>query len=378
MSQESQSTDKEIQPLREEINQIDAQIVELLDKTANTARKIGEIKGKTDSPVYRPERENEVILMAVNHSDGTLKPEGISSIFKEIMSACRSLEKKTTVAFLGPRGTFSEMAMFKQFGRSIQGIACEQIEEVFRAVEAGTSQFGIVPMENSTEGSVNRTLDALLRTSLSIISEVSVPVHHNLLTKSGTLEGITRIYSHPQSLGQCVGWLNSNVPDLPRMSASSNGEAAKKASEDPTIAAIAGETAAEAFGLKPVFEHIQDDAGNRTRFVVLAKQGTEPSKAPVKDKTSLIISVPHKAGAIYHALKPLDYHNVSMTKFESRPARSGTWEYYFYIDIEGHCKSPDIIRALDDLKDECAFFKNLGSYPVEQDFGPKHNTGAKL
>ena len=378
MSQESQSTDKEIQPLREEINQIDAQIVELLDKRAKNARNIGEIKGKTDSPVYRPERENEVILMAVNHSDGTLKPEGISSIFKEIMSACRSLEKKTTVAFLGPRGTFSEMAMFKQFGRSIQGIACEQIEEVFRAVEAGTSQFGIVPMENSTEGSVNRTLDALLRTSLSIISEVSVPVHHNLLTKSGTLEGITRIYSHPQSLGQCVGWLNSNVPDLPRMSASSNGEAAKKASEDPTIAAIAGETAAEAFGLKPVFEHIQDDAGNRTRFVVLAKQGTEPSKAPVKDKTSLIISVPHKAGAIYHALKPLDYHNVSMTKFESRPARSGTWEYYFYIDIEGHCKSPDIIRALDDLKDECAFFKNLGSYPVEQDFGPKHNTGAKL
>ena len=336
MSQESQSTDKEIQPLREEINQIDARIVELLDKRAKNARKIGEIKGKTDSPVYRPERENEVILMAVNHSDGTLKPEGISSIFKEIMSACRSLEKKTTVAFLGPRGTFSEMAMFKQFGRSIQGIACDQIEEVFRAVEAGTSQFGIVPMENSTEGSVNRTLDALLRTSLSIISEVSVPVHHNLLTKSGTLEGITRIYSHPQSLGQCVGWLNSNVPDLPRMSASSNGEAAKKASEDPTIAAIAGETAAEAFGLKPVFEHIQDDAGNRTRFVVLAKQGTEPSKAPVKDKTSVMISVPHKAGAISHALKPRDYHNVSMTKFESRPARSGTWEYYFYIDIEGH------------------------------------------
>ena len=155
MSQESQSTDKEIQPLREEINQIDARIVELLDKRARNARKIGEIKGKTDSPVYRPERENEVILMAVNHSDGTLKPEGISSIFKEIMSACRSLEKKTTVAFLGPRGTFSEMAMFKQFGRSIQGIACDQIEEVFRAVEAGTSQFGIVPMENSTEGSVN-------------------------------------------------------------------------------------------------------------------------------------------------------------------------------------------------------------------------------
>ncbi len=378
MAEIKTNVDADLAPLREEINSIDAKIIELLDQRAKNAKRIGEIKGQTDAPVYRPERENQVILNAVEHSDGSLKPEGISRIFREIMSACRSLESSTSVAFLGPRGTFSEMAMFKQFGHSIRGLACDQIEEVFRAVEAGTAQFGIVPMENSTEGSVNRTLDALLRTSLSIIAEVSVPVEHNLLTKTGTLEGVTRIYSHPQSLGQCVGWLNNNLADLPRLTASSNGEAARMASEDPTIAAIAGETAAEAFGLKPVYCHIQDDAGNRTRFVVLAKQGTDPSVAPGKDKTSLIISVPNKAGAIYHVLRPLDYHNVSMTKFESRPARSGTWDYYFYMDIEGHCKSPQIKKALDDLKEECAFFKNLGSYPVEEDFGPKNNTGAKL
>lgn len=368
MSDLPESVENELKPLRAEIDSIDKQLVELLNKRAQCARKVGEVKGRVNAPVFRPERENVVIRNAAANNRGPLPSEALGRIFREIMSACRSLEEKISVAYLGPKGTYSEMAMEKQFGSSVNGIACDRIDEIFRAVEAGTAQFGIVPMENSTEGSVNRTLDCLLRTDLTIIGECSIPIHHNLLTKSGTLDGITRVYSHPQSLGQCVGWLNAHVPALDRLTASSNGEAARIASEDEHVAAIASERAGVAYGLKVVQSHIQDDACNRTRFVVLSRHSTLPSKAPGKDKTSLIISMPNRAGSLYHCLAPLSAHKVSMTRFESRPARNGAWEYYFYLDIEGHAKTPEIQAALDDLKNACAFYKYLGSYPFELTF----------
>ncbi len=378
MSELPLEIEKKIAPLRAEIDRIDTELVKLLNQRAQCARDVGVIKSQSETPIFRPEREGDVIRNVVSKSKGPLEDEGMAGIFREIMSACRALERNISVAYLGPKGTFSEMAVEKQFGSSVNGIACDQIEEVFRAVEAGTAHFGIVPMENSTEGSVNRTMDCLLRTSLTIIGEVSVAVHHNLLTQTGTLEGIEKIYSHPQSLGQCVGWLNSHMPKVARLPASSNGEAARRAAQDKTVAAIAGEKAAGAYCLQIAAAHIQDEASNRTRFVILSRQGTLPSNPPGKDKTSLIVSVPNKAGAIYHALKPLDDHSVSMTKFESRPAKNGTWAYYFYIDIEGHAKTPKISKALDDLKALCGFFKILGSYPVEDDYGHHNDEGALL
>lgn len=369
---------EELSEIRQQIDAVDNQIVGLLGQRAALAQKIGKIKGSSGVPVFHPEREMEVIRRAVAANKSSMTGQQIEAVFREIMSACRSLEHKTKVAYLGPRGTFSEMAMLKQFGSSVEGMPCDQIEEVFRATEAGTAQFGVVPIENSSEGSVNRTMDSLTTTSLSIVGECSIPIRHNLLSKSGTMKGITRIYSHPQSFGQCVGWLNDHYPNLPRISVSSNGEAAKMASEDPTASAIAGSAAAVTFGLQIVESHIQDLANNRTRFVILGSQKTEPSKIKSKDKTSLIIAVPHKAGALYHALQPLDDHGVSMTRFESRPAKRGAWEYFFFMDIEGHIKDPAIAVALDDLRKSCSFMKILGSYPIEEDFGTNSQPPTKL
>lgn len=357
-----------IRPIREKIDEIDSQLVELLNERAKCARQVGRIKSATQAPVFRPEREGDVIRNVVSRSKGPITAESMSGIFREIMSACRALERATSVAFLGPRGTFSEMAMERQFGSSVNGIPCDLIEEVFRAVEAGTAEFGIVPMENSTEGSVNRTMDSLLRTNLTIIGECSIPIHHNLLTQSGTLDGIKRIYSHPQSLGQCVGWLNTHAKGIERIPATSNGEAARMAASDPEAAAIAGERAAAAYCLKIAYAHIQDDASNRTRFIVLARHGTLPSKAPGKDKTSLIISMPNYAGSLYEALEILSRHKVSMSRLESRPAKNGTWSYYFYVDLEGHCKDPVIGEALAELHKFTPFYKFLGSYPAEADY----------
>lgn len=361
-------SESRINALRAQIDVLDSEILFLLNKRAQTAAEVGIVKGAAGAPVYRPEREAAVIRRLCAENTGPLKPEAVSAVWREIMSGCRSLEEPTKAAYLGPEGTFSEEAMIRQFGSSVPGVACERIEEVFRFVETGAADFGVVPIENSTEGSVNRTMDCLIGTSLTIVAEVSIPIHQNLMTLSGSMEGITKIYSHPQSLGQCVGWLNQHFPSLERLAASSNAEAARIAAQDPTAAAIAGERAAELAGLRIVEKKIQDAAANKTRFVVLGKNAAAPSVPPGKDKTSLIFSLENVAGSLYHALKPLDDHGVSMTRFESRPAKRGTWEYYFYTDIEGHSKTPEIARALEDFRKGCAFFKNLGSYPAELSF----------
>ncbi|MCU0950773.1 MAG: prephenate dehydratase [Burkholderiaceae bacterium] len=356
--------DDRLQPLRTAIDAVDRQLIDLLNQRARLAMDVGRIKHEAGAPVYRPEREAEVLRKIGALNAGPLTEAGVTGIWREVMAACRALERPVNVAFLGPHGTFSELALQKQFGNAVVREPCASIDDVFRAVEAAGAEYGIVPVENSTEGSVTRTLDLLLATPLKIIAEVALPVHHNLLTLDGSMNGVKRICAHSQALAQCTEWLGHHYPDIERTPVSSNGEAARLASTDPSVAAVAGDIAAQRYGLMPVATHIQDDPQNRTRFVVLGRQDTTPQSPPARDKTSLILAVPNKAGAVFHMLAPLEQHGVSMTRFESRPARSGTWEYWFYVDVEGHEKDPKVARALEALREVCAFYKSLGSYPA--------------
>ncbi|MEX3962748.1 prephenate dehydratase [Paraburkholderia sp. EG286B] len=351
----------QLKPLRERIDAIDAQLIALLNQRASVALEVGEVKKHFNAPVFRPEREQQVIERLQNMSDGPLGNDHISAIWREIMAASRSLEKTISAAFLGPVGTYSEQAMYQYFGQSIEGLPCPSIDEVFRSVEAGAAEFGVVPVENSTEGAVSRTLDLFLETQLVIGGEIALPIQHNLMTQSGNLQGVTRVCAHPQALAQCQHWLTANAPQLERQPVSSNAEAARLAAADPTVAAIAGDRAATHYGLLIANALIQDDPHNRTRFVMIGKQ---PAGATGRDQTSMIVSVKNEPGAVYKLLEPLARHSVSMTRFESRPARLGsTWEYYFYIDFEGHRDEPAVAAALDELSKKAAYLKILGSYP---------------
>ena len=349
-----------LKPLRDRIDALDAQLIALLNQRAAVALEVGEVKKHYNAPVFRPEREQQVIARLQGMSDGPLASEHISAIWREIMAASRALEKTIRSAYLGPAGTYSEQAMHEYFGQSIEGLPCASIDEVFRSVEAGAAEFGVVPVENSTEGAVSRTADLFLETQLLIGGELALPIHHNLLTQNGSLTGVTRVCAHAQALAQCQHWLSQNAPHLERQAVSSNAEAARLASEDPTIAAIAGDRAATQYGLQVAFALIQDDPHNRTRFMIISRDRTG---ATGRDRTSLIVSVKNEPGAVFHLLEPLAKHGVSMTRFESRPARVGTWEYYFYIDIEGHRDDASVAAALTELGQLAAFLKILGSYP---------------
>ncbi|QNA99277.1 prephenate dehydratase [Massilia sp. Se16.2.3] len=348
-------------PLRQQIDAIDAQILELLSRRGRLAQEVGHVKAETSAPVFRPEREAQVLRGVAERNDGPLRDHDVQTIFREVMSACRALEKRVTVAYLGPAGTFSEQAVYQQFGSAVEGLPCASIDEVFRAAEAGTADFGVVPVENSSEGAVNRTLDLMLATTTIISGEVSIPVHHSLMSKNGSMDGVKLICAHSQALAQCQVWLNLHHPDIERRAVASNAEAAVLASRDAGVAAIASEMAGEQYQLGVIQAHIQDDPHNRTRFVIIGQHHTNPSG---QDRTSLVLAVPNRAGAVYNLLAPLAKHGVSMTRFESRPARTGTWEYYFYVDVEGHRQNEAVDRALTELQDNAAFFKLLGSYPV--------------
>lgn len=361
MSESLPTLAQALAPLRVKIDALDAQILALLNARATVALAVGEEKHLRGEPVFRPEREAQVLAGLGARNAGPLKTEGVQAIWREVMSACRAIESAQTVAYLGPAGTYSEQAVKQQFGSSVALMPCTTIDAVFRAVEVGAAQFGVVPMENSSEGVISRTLDLLLATSLSICAEVSLPIHHHLLSSSGTLNGITQIVGHPQTLAQCQGWLANNLPTMTVQAVASNGEGARLASVNPQIASLAGTSAMEHYGLIPVHQRVQDDPHNRTRFAVIGSHVTEPSG---KDQTSLILSVANTAGAVYEMLKPLAEHGVSMTRFESRPARTGAWEYYFYVDVQGHATTPAIAAALNALKQKTAFYKLLGSYPV--------------
>ena len=352
---------KSLQELREQIDQIDSQLLDLLNQRAQLARFVGELKASNNAPVLRPEREAQIMRNLQANNSGPLRVHDLEIIFREIISACRSLEKRVGVAYLGPIGTFSEQAVYKHFGQAIEGKPCHSIDEVFRVVEAGDADFGVIPVENSTEGTINRTLDLLLQTRLLISAEIVLPIHHNLMTSTGSMQGVKHILAHSQALAQCQSWLKQNYSNITTQAVASNGEAARTAAEENTVAAIAGEVAAKQYGLQIIASHIQDDAHNCTRFAVIGELQTEASG---HDQTSLILSVPNKAGAVYDMLAPIARHQVSMTRFESRPARMGAWEYYFYIDVKGHQRTPKIAAMLSELKQAVSFFKILGSYPA--------------
>jgi chorismate mutase/prephenate dehydratase len=352
--------DARLDSLRERIDEVDRQMLELVNRRASLAHEVGELKKLTAAPVYRPEREAQIMRKLRDANPGPLPGATIEAIWREIVSGCRELERRLRVAFLGPVGTFSEQALLKHFGSGVDPIPCPSIDEVFRATESGTVDFGVVPVENSTEGAVNRTLDLFLETPLIISGEILVQVRQNLMTRSGTLEGITRIVSHPQSLAQCNAWLDRNCPSLERVPVASNAEAARLASVEPATAAIAGENAATRYGLALVARSIQDEPNNRTRFAVVGRYECAPTGA---DQTSLILSVPDRAGAVHSLIEPLARHGVSMKRFESRPARRGEWEYYFYIDLLGHQADGKLAAALAELRSNAAFCKIVGSYP---------------
>lgn len=358
---------KTLPELRTQIDALDLQLLALLNQRATLAHEVGEIKRMDDSPVFRPEREAQVISSLQAGNPGPLKNSSLAIIWREIMSACRALEAAQRVAYLGPAGTFSEQAALQYFGSSIERMPCGSIDEVFRATAAGSAQFGVVPMENSTEGMVSRSLDLFLTSPLHVIGETSLLVRHNLLRLSDSLEGIEAVYAHPQALAQCQHWLNAHLPHAERHAASSNAEGARLAATNPAWAGIASERAGSEFGLHVVSHAIQDDAFNRTRFVVVCLPQTLPApQASGNDCVSLIVSVPNTPGAVHDLLMPLKTHGVSMTRFESRPARSGQWEYYFYIDIQGHPSQPHVASALKELQGLCAFYKVLGTYPVSE------------
>ncbi|MBO9352645.1 prephenate dehydratase [Bordetella petrii] len=358
------SLQDKLKPLRERIDALDAQILELLSQRARAALDVGEVKHAVaaDGPVLRPEREAEVIRRLQQLNPGPFPRDAVASVWTEIISACRGLERGMTVAYLGPSGSFSEQAAYEHFGHAVRSLPCPSFDEVFRAVEAGQAEVGMVPVENSTEGAVNRNLDLLLNTPLKILGERSLDIRHCLMTQSGTMDGITAVAAHPQALAQCQAWLNRHYPGLERVAEASNSEAARVAAGNPAIAAIAGESAAPAWNLQIVAAGIQDDPNNRTRFLAVGEFQPLPTG---KDKTSLILAVPNRAGAVYDMLAPLASNGVSMTRFESRPARTGQWEYYFYVDVLGHRDDPNVARALADLQDQVAFIKVLGSYPAQ-------------
>ncbi|UUZ67544.1 prephenate dehydratase [Polaromonas sp. P2-4] len=356
---------KTLPELRTLIDAVDSELLTLLNRRAALANEVGEIKRAEGSTVFRPEREAQVINGLQSANPGPLKSSNVATIWREIMSACRALEAPQRVAYLGPAGTFSEEAAVRFFGSSIVHVPCASFDEVFRAATAGTADFGVVPVENNTEGVVTRSLDLFLNSPLHIVGETSLLVRHNLLRLSNTLEGITAVYAHPQALAQCQNWLNTHLPHAERHAASSNAEGARLASTNPAWAGIASERAGGEFGLHVAAHAIQDDAFNRTRFVVVClPQTLQAPGASGKDCISLIVSVPNKPGAVHDLLVPLKTHGVSMTRFESRPARSGQWEYYFYIDLQGHPSQAHVKAALTDLQQLCAFYKVLGTYPV--------------
>jgi chorismate mutase / prephenate dehydratase len=360
------ATNPHLQALRDRIDAIDRELLGALNRRAKLAQEVGELKRGEGSVVFRPEREAQVIEGLKAANPGPLSSQSIAPIWREVMSACRALETATRVAYLGPAGTFSEEAALGYFGSSIERVPCVNFDEVVRATSAGAADFGVVPVENNTEGAVARALDLFLTMPLFIIGETSLIVRHNLLRKENSRQGIEAVLAHPQALAQCHGWLSANLPDAERRPVASNAEGARLAAGNVAWAAIASTRAAGEFGLHVVAPAIQDEAHNRTRFAILTHPDRHPPpKASGHDCTSLVVSVPNRPGAVHDMLVPLKRHGVSMTRFESRPARSGQWEYYFYIDIEGHPDDPKVGAALRELREACAFFKVLGAYPID-------------
>ena len=350
--------------VRGRIDAVDEQIQRLLNERARLAQRVGMSKSREGKTVdfYRPEREAQVLRAVRARNRGPLRDEELVRLFREIMSACLAQQEPLKVAYLGPEATFSQTAVLSHFGHSVRALPLGSIDEVFHEVESGAADFGVVPIENSTEGTVNHTLDRFLSSPLKICGEVELRVHHHLMGNMNALGRVVRVCSHPQSLAQCRNWLQEHLPEVEQIPASSNGEAARRARDERGTAAIAGETAAEVYGLKVLAAQIEDRADNTTRFLVLGRKLLAPSG---QDRTTLLVSVGHtdSPGTLYRLLEPLARHRVSMTRIESRPSHRRKWDYVFFIDIDGHADEPHVARALASLKQRASLFRLLGSYP---------------
>ena len=350
--------------VRSQIDAIDEKIHALINDRARLAQQVGISKTQEGKTVdfYRPEREAQVLRMAKERNNGPLRDEEVLRLFRGIMSACLAQQEPLKVAFLGPEGTFTQAAVLNHFGHSVRGLPLTSIDEVFHEVEAACADFGVVPIENSTEGTVNHTLDRFISSPLTICGEVELRIHHSIMGKMNSLGRIVRICSHPQALAQCRVWLDEHLPDVERVPVSSNAEGARRARDEQGTAAIAGETAAEVYGLKILAAEIEDRPDNTTRFFVLGRKLFSPSG---DDRTTLLVSIGHtdSPGALQRLLQPLADHRVSMTRIESRPSHKKKWDYVFFIDIEGHADDKHVAKALVELKKRASLFRILGSYP---------------
>lgn len=356
------SNESNLDKVRKKIDAIDEQIQALVTERANYARQVAMTKEEAgEESYYRPEREAEVLQSVIQRNQGPVSDDEMVHLFREIMSICLALESPLTVAYLGPEGTFTQQAALKHFGHSVNTTALGAIDEVFREVEAGSADFGVVPIENSIEGVVNHTLDMFMRSDLRICGEVLLLVHQYLMGRMVDSKKIRKIVSHQQSLAQCREWLDHNLPNIERIPVSSNAEAARIAANDKGTAAIAGESAAEIYGLNTIAANIEDEPGNTTRFLIVGRLQTRPSG---KDKTSLLLSSGNRPGALHQLLGFLAENGINMTRIESRPSRQNQWEYAFFLDIEGHADDDNVRRTLEELQAEAALFKLLGSYPV--------------
>jgi chorismate mutase/prephenate dehydratase len=358
--------EQRLSEIRVIIDRLDEQIQGLITQRAEAAQEVAQIKLRHDpqAQFYRPEREAEVLRRVKKRNQGPLDNETMARLFREIMSACLALEQTLEVAFLGPEGTFTQAAALKHFGHAVRTVPMASIPDVFRDVESGSCHFGVVPVENSTEGVISHTLDTFMNSPLKICGEVMLRIHHHLISNAASLASIQRVFSHQQSLAQCRRWLDRNLPHAERIAVGSNAEAALQAKQDSAAAAIAGEAAAELYGLARLVENIEDEPDNTTRFLVIGKNDAQHSSG--KDKTSLLIACKNEAGGLHALLTPLVEHGISMNRIESRPSRTHLWEYVFFVDIHGHKQDLVVAEALLALEDKTRLFKILGSYPVAE------------
>ena len=357
-----QAMTEKLGKIRDRIDSIDAQILQLLSDRANCAEEVAVTKreaGENNIKFYRPEREAQILRRVSETNPGPLSNQRITAIFREVISSCLALEQQIKVAYLGPAGTFTESAARKHFGTAVSTVPFTLIPEVFRQVEAGTADYGVVPIENSTGGIISHTLDRFISSPLKICGEIQLAIHQNLMSISKEMSGVTRIYSHEQSLMQCRDWLDRNYPGVARIAVASNAEAARLAAEDSNAAAIAGENAANLYDLKIISPHIEDSPNNMTRFLVIGKEDVPVSG---NDRTSVLISTRNRSGALYHLLEPLKRHGLDMTRIESRPAPDTHWDYFFFMDLNGHISNESMQLALKELDEESEYIRVLGSY----------------
>ena len=355
-----------LETLREMIDRIDKDIQRLINERAKCAQQVAEVKlqesGTGESVVYyRPEREAQVLRKVMERNEGPLSQETVALLFREIMSACLALEEPMRIAYLGPEGTFTQAAAIKHFGHAVKTVSQTTIDEVFREVHAGAAHYGVVPVENTTEGMVNTTLDSFINAPLKICGEVELRIHHHFLVGPATKQdSVTRIYSHQQSLAQCRKWLDAHYPAAERIAVSSNAEAARRLKDEWHAAAIAGEMAAEIYGLTKLVSNIEDNPNNTTRFLIVGNESVPPSG---DDKTSILVSMKNKPGALLELLRPFETANISLTRLETRPAPNDKWAYVFFIDFEGHEQDEKVAKVLSELEQTAANLKRLGSYP---------------